>query len=108
MDINESDWRVFRRLHSIALERFCKRVLEEVREGAECKTDYHDCYRKVHRLIRNYDKRIAVAFDNPRRSTAFVLLANIIDEGLLSAEELKQFSQEAQAQIKLIQELRGA
>ena len=46
MDIHESDWRVFPRLHSIALERFCKRVLEEVREAAECKTDYHDGYRK--------------------------------------------------------------
>jgi hypothetical protein len=108
MDIHESDWRVFRRLHSIALERFCKRVLEVVRETAECKTDYHDCYRKVYRLIRDYDKRMAAAFDDPSRSTAFLLLANIVGEGLLSAEELKQFSQEAQARIKMIQELRGA
>jgi len=36
---------------------------------------------------------------------AFLLLANIIGEGLLSAEELNQFSQEAQARIKMIQEL---
>ena len=107
MDIHESDWRVFRRLHSIALERFCKRVLEVVRDAAECKTDYHDCYRKVYRLIRDYDKRMEAAFDDPRRSNAFLLLANIIGEGLLSAEELKQFSQEAQARIKMIQELRG-
>jgi hypothetical protein len=64
MDIHESDWQVFRRLHSIALERFCKRVLEEVREAAECKTDYHDCYREVYRLIRDYDKRMAAAFDD--------------------------------------------
>jgi hypothetical protein len=108
MDIHESDWRVFRRLHRIALERFCKRVLEVVREAAECKTDYHDCYRKVYRLIRDYDRRMAAAFDDPRPSNAFLLLANIIGEGLLSAEELKQFSQEAQARIKMIQELRGA
>jgi hypothetical protein len=108
MDIQESDWRVFRRLHSIALERFCKRVLEEVREAAECKTDYHDCYRKVYRLIRDYDKRMAAAFNDPRRSNAFLLLANIIGEGLLSADELKQFSQEAQAHLKTIQELGGA
>jgi hypothetical protein len=108
MDIHESDWRVFRRLHSIALERFCKRVLEEVREVAECKTDYHDSYRKVYRLIRDHDKRMAAAFDDPRRSNAFLLLVNIIGEGLLAAEELKQFSQEVQARIKMIQELRGA
>jgi hypothetical protein len=108
MDIHESDWRVFRRLHSIALERFCKRVLEEVRETAECKTDYHDCYRKVYRLIRNHDKRMAAAFDDPRRSNAYVLLANIIGEELLTAEELKQFSHEAQARIKIINDSRSA
>ena len=61
MDIHESDWRVFRRFHSTALERFCKRVLEEVRETAACETDYHDCYRKVYELILNHDKRMATA-----------------------------------------------
>jgi hypothetical protein len=107
MDIHESDWKVFRRLHSIALERFCKRVLEEVREAAACQTDYHDCYRKLYRLIRNHDRRMAAAFDDPSRSRAFLLLANIIGEGLLTAEELKQFSPEVQARIKIINELRG-
>jgi hypothetical protein len=100
MDLHESDWRVFRHLHSIALERFCKRVLEEVREAAECKAHYLDCYRNVYRLIHDHDKRMAAAFDDPRRSNAFLLLANIIGEGLLSAEELKQFSQQVQARIK--------
>jgi hypothetical protein len=107
MDIHESDWRVFRRLHSIALERFCKRVLEEVREATKCETDYHDCYRKVYGLIRKHDKRMAAAFDDVRRSNAFLLLANIIGEELLTEEELKQFSHEAQARIKIINGLRG-
>ena len=107
MDIHESDWPVFRRLHSFALERFCKRVLEEVREAAVCETDYHDCYLKVYELIRDRDKTMAVAFDGPRRSNAFLLLANIIGEELLTAEELKQFSHEAQARIKMIDELHG-
>ena len=106
MDIQESDWQVFRRFHSIALERFCKRVLEEVRETAACETDYHDCYRKVYELILNHDKRMAAAFDDPRRSNAFLLLANIGEE-LLTAEKLKQFSHEAQARIKMIGELHG-
>jgi hypothetical protein len=78
-----------------------------VREAAVCETDYHDCYRKVYELIRNHDKRMAVAFDDPRRSNAFLLLANMIGEELLTAEELKQFSHEAQARIKMISELHG-
>lgn len=106
MDMHESDWRVFRRLHSIALERFSQRALEEVRKAAGCTTNYHDCYRRVYRLLRDHDKRMAAAFDGPARSNAVVLLANIIGEGLLTDEELKQFSDETQARLKAINELR--
>jgi hypothetical protein len=106
MDIKESDWKVFRRLHSIALERYCQRVLEEVRLAAACQASYHDCYLKVYRLIRARDKTMAYAFDDPRRSTAFALLANIIHEGLLTDEELKQFSYEAQEHIEGIKRMR--
>ena len=28
--ISESDWKLFRQLHALALERFCERVLSEV------------------------------------------------------------------------------
>ena len=45
MDIKESDWKVFRRLHSVALERYCQRVLEEVKLATACNDSYHDCYR---------------------------------------------------------------
>ena len=108
MEIKESDWKVFRRLHSVALERYCRRVLEEVQLSAECKGDYHDCYRRVYRLIRERDKTMAAAFDDPRRSTAFILLANMIGEELLTEEELKQFSLEAQDRIEVINKLRRA
>jgi hypothetical protein len=105
MEIKEADWKVFRRLHSIALERYCQRVLEEVRAAADCKGDYHDCYRKVYRLLRERDKTLAAAFDDPRRSTAFVLLANMLAEELLTEEEIKQFSDDAQEHIETIIEL---
>jgi hypothetical protein len=108
MEIKESDWKVFRRLHSIALERYCQRVVEEVRVAAECKGDYHDCYRRVYRLIRDRDRTMAAAFDDPRRSTAFTLLANMIGEELLTEEELKQFSLETQERIEEINRLRRA
>jgi hypothetical protein len=31
--INESDWRIFRNLHAIALERFCQRVLSDINQA---------------------------------------------------------------------------
>lgn len=106
MQLKESDWKVFRRLHSVALERYCQRVIEEVRVATECTSDYHDCYLRLHQLIRERDKTMATAFDDPSRSTAFLLLANIIAEELLTGEELKEFNPELQERLEVINELR--
>lgn len=108
MDIKESDWKVFRRLHSVALERYSQRVLEEVRLATACNDSYHDCYLKVYRLIQDRDKTMARAFDDLRRSTALVQLVIIINEGLLTDEELKQFSQEFQGRIDVIRSTSGS
>ena len=48
----------------------------------------------MYRLIQDRDKSMARAFDDLRRSTALMRLVNIINEGLLTDDELKQFSQE--------------
>lgn len=99
---------MFRRLHNIALDRYCQRVVEEVQLAAACNGSYYDCYLKLFRLIRDRDQTMARAFNDPRRSTALVLLLNIIDEGLLTDDELKQFSQEFQSRIDAIKSLRRA
>lgn len=105
MDTKESDWKVFRRLHSVALERYCQRVLEEVRLATACNDPYHDCYLKVYRLIQARDKTLARAFDDMRRSTALIQMVTIINEELLTDEELNQFSQEFQSQIDAIKSI---
>ena len=106
-EIKESDWKLFRRFHKITLERFCERVLREVRSATtEHSESYHDCYLKVFALIRDRDKIIATAFDDVSRSKAFVLLANIKQQGLLTEEELMQFSPEARNAIEAIESIR--
>ena len=101
-DIKESDWKVFRRLHSIALERYCQRVLAEVKQATACNDSYHDCYLKLFRLLRDRDKTLARCFNDLRRSTALLQLLIIIEEGLLTDEELKHFSPELQAWIDAV------
>ena len=105
MDIKGSDWKVFRRLHVVALERYCQRVLEEVKLATACKDSYHDCYLKVYQLIQDRNKTIARAFDDLRRSTALMQVVHIINEGLLTDEELRQFSQEFQTRIDSIRSI---
>ena len=43
--INESDWKLFRQLQPLALDRFCQRVLTEVRRlTADTDTSNHERY----------------------------------------------------------------
>ena len=106
-EIKESDWKLFRRFHEIALERFCERVLREVRAATtEHSENYHASYLTVFALIQDRNQTMARAFDDVRRSKAFVLLANIKHEGLLTEEELMQFSPEARNAIEAIESIR--
>jgi hypothetical protein len=108
-EIKESDWKVFRRLHGIALERFCQRVIEEVQSAtSSCASGYHDCYLELFALMRSRDKEMAKGFNDPRRSNAFILLANIKEQGLLTEDELMQFSPEAREAIAVIDSIRRA
>jgi hypothetical protein len=108
-EIKESDWKLFRQLHQVALERFCERVLDEVRGATEeTGVGYHDRYLRVFDLIRDRDKTIARAFNDPRRSNALILLANIKHEGLLTASEWARFSPETHEAIKNIEHVRRA
>src|SRR5688572_8002268 len=107
--IKESDWKLFRRFHAIALERFCERVLEEVRSATTKGSDSaYERYLKVWGLMRNRVKIIAGAFNDPRRSNAFILLANVRQEGLLTDEEWMQFTPETRETIKVIESVRRA
>ena len=108
MDIKESDWKVFRKLRELALERYCERVLEDVRRLVNRRNrGPHERYLQLWELMRKHDKTIAICFNDPRRSQAFIQLANIDAEDLLTEEELNQFSEEMQEQLETIRELRN-
>jgi hypothetical protein len=100
--ISESDWKVFRQLHQIALERFCERVLSDVStivsSGGK---SAHERYLEVVKLLQRRDKELADAFNDLRRSTAWLLLAVIRRRGLLTEEEFARFSPETQGAVQV-------
>jgi hypothetical protein len=100
-DVPESDWKVFRELRQHALERFCKRALEEVqtilRDGSR---SHHNRYLDVFRLLRTGDDELAHAFNDPRRSRMIIQLAAIYAYGLLEPEEFKRFSERTRVTIE--------
>ena len=104
--IKESDWKIFRELRVVALERFCQRVLEEVeRVGADSSKTYHQRYIAIYRYTRERDKDLAFAFNDPRRSAAILQLARIQFHELLTAEELSRFSDETRKSVETILEI---
>lgn len=104
--ILESDWKLFRQLQPLALDRFCERVLAEVaRLTADTKMRNHDRYLAVFKLLQRRDEELAETFNDPRRSTALVQLARIQFEELLTEEEFSRFSPETRASVQAFLEL---
>ena len=92
-EILESDWKAFRKLREVELERFCERVLGEIGSIASNGTaSHHDRYLEIFRLIDQRDEELARAFNAPRRSQAVMQLATIYSLGLLSQDELLSFT----------------
>lgn len=102
---SKSDWKTFSRLRTVALNRLCRRALDEVaeRSQADSKTD-HECYLSVFESVQKFDKQIATAFDNHSRSKAQLQAATMLNMGLFKPEELEEFSGEFREGIKSLAE----
>ena len=105
-DIKESDWKIFKRVREVALERFCERVLDEIgRIGSDATKTKHQRYAAIYRLVCARDTEIKPRFDQLRRSTAVRQLFAFRYHNLLTEQELLQFSPELVKTIKNIHEI---
>ncbi len=105
-DIKESDWKIFKGLRQLALERFCDRVLGEIAGITSDNTKTKpERYRAIYRLVRERDKEINPIFDSLRRSTAVRQICAFRFHDLLTAQELGQFSPELVQQVEGILEV---
>lgn len=100
-DFPESDWKIFRELRELALDRFCKRVLEELEPARQDSSrSPHERYLEVFRLLRDRDDELAHAFNDPRRSRMMVQLSAIHAYGLLEPEEFERFTPQTRATVE--------
>jgi hypothetical protein len=100
-DVPESDWKVFRGLREMAVQRFCQRVLEEIVQlTRDASRGHHERYLAVFRLIQERDEELARTFDDPARSRMIVQLATIHALGLLSRDELERFTQSTRSIVE--------
>lgn len=107
-EIPERDWKVFKELRVIALGRLCDKILAEAKaEINRPNKSSHERYLSLFELIQDRDDDVARAFNDLRRSTAFMQAGIIHGMGLFTAEELQRFSPETIQVIQIFAPSRG-
>jgi hypothetical protein len=101
MDFPERDWKHLRKVHRLALERYCERVLQE------CATilndpgrTAHERYLELFRVTRERDEELAGAFDDMRRSRAHARLVAMCRLGVVTDEEMEGFTPETRGIVE--------
>lgn len=104
-EIKESDWKLFRQLHPVALERFSQRILSEIGSiNADSAKDFHQRYLDIFEVIGRRDREMTQLFDDLRRSTALSQIALIQSRGLLTEDEFSRFSTETRSFVEVMLE----
>lgn len=102
----ERDWKVFRELREVALERYCERVLDEVSSlVVDSEKTHHGRYLEVRRLLKTHDSEVARAFNSPKRSVAIIQLSVMVANRLFEQEELMRFSENTRRSVETLVEL---
>lgn len=103
--IKESDWKLLRQLHPIALERFSRRILSEIGSiNADGAKSFHQRYLDIFEVVECRDREMSQLFNDLRRSTALTQIALIQSRGLLTEEELLRFSTETRSFVEVMLE----
>ena len=101
--IAEADWKVLRRVHPLALERYCERVLAEIERITHNRGhSTHQRYLDIFKIIEQRDREMARIFDDPKRSNSLTMLARMRSDGLLTEDEFASLSPETRSAIEML------
>jgi hypothetical protein len=103
----ESDWKVFRELRELALERLCERILEEAAILiSNSQSTHHERFGQLFGLIRDRNHDIARGFDGPKRSSMLAQLSVIHSLDLLEPSDMARFSADTREIIESLASIR--
>lgn len=105
--IKESDWKIFKVLRPLALQRYCERVMGDVDQIiSDTGRDSHERYIEMYKTVHDRDKKLAQMFDGFSRSKALFQLMMYYENNLLDDEELARLSDETRERILAIIDFR--
>jgi hypothetical protein len=103
VSILERDWKVFRELRPVALERLCDQILAEAKSMADRPgKSAHERYLGLYKLIRDRDRDVARGFNEFSRSSAMGQICIMHQMGLFTGEELRRFSPETLHFVEMV------
>lgn len=93
--MKESDWKIFKAIKEIALEKYCTLVLNESQDVISMQDEHvHNKYLLLYKLLHNRDKQMSLLFDGHSRSRAWLQLIAIRSKGLADETLLAKLSDE--------------
>ena len=96
---------MLRRIHPLALERYCERTLAEIeRVTNNSAQSAHQRYLEIFKIIEQRDREIVSnsMINDPKRSNALTMLARIRAAGMLTEDEFSRLSSETRSDVELL------
>lgn len=101
--IAEKDWKLLRKMKDEKLNTACEMILTKINTEIANKGDEnHKAYLNVWEIVDSEDKKIAEMFNDLKRSNAVLKLATWKRNGLLSEQEISEFTPKTRLTIETI------
>ena len=102
-EVLESDWKVFRELRDVALQRYCERVCDDFdRVRHDGSKTYHERYLDIFDLLQDRNTEMARVFNNPKRSAMYRQLALLQVLDLIEPGEFERFTPATREHVQLL------
>ncbi|MCJ8313944.1 MAG: hypothetical protein HRU38_17665 [Saccharospirillaceae bacterium] len=97
--MKESDWKLFKKIKTQALDLYCKNALNDFKQIIdETEKTHHERYGEIYELVHKRDKTLAALFDGHSRSKADLQLMLMRREKIVNQTLISQMSEEFQDQ----------
>lgn len=84
------------------MERYCAKVLHDAAQLEHGEGSAHSRYLALFELLGERNQKMALVFDDQRRSNALIQVATAVRKGIITRKELSGFSEEIQAALALM------
>jgi len=102
--IPESNWKKLRKIKNKMLNTSCRNIFHKI-DGISKKIDgrEYEAYLELWKLLNKEDKDISIMFDDLKRSNAVQKLSAWKQKGIISNEQISQFTTKTQQIIEYLE-----